>query len=62
MTRLRPPNKPIQTGGYVLDGAAGKSFIFYWGKKGTRALNDRAVTLTCSDQPAGATASPLPPI
>jgi hypothetical protein len=52
MARQFPPHKPIMTGGYVLDGAAGKNFVFYWGKKGTRALNDQPVTLTCSDQPA----------
>lgn len=49
--RLRPPRPNIISGDYVLDGAAGKNYIFYGNWQGTKALNDRAVTLATHDLP-----------
>lgn len=51
INRSRPPKADLISGGFVLDGAANKSCIFYGDWRGTKALNDRPVTLLTSDTP-----------
>lgn len=46
-----PGTPSTSFGAYVLDGAAGKSCVFYWNWRGTAALAEKTVTLSCRDSP-----------